>query len=213
MSRRTSSSNRLNQANYVDMIRDNPATFGIFLACLLVFLLDVLSCFIVGPCHLLILLFAQANQLVWQGQLWRLFTAMFVHGDIIHLLSNMLFLLVYGLRLEELKGSRWVLFIFLVSALAGNILSLFLMRPEIISLGASGGIFGILGALLVLLARMYPSQAKAMAFLAIIFFIITIGINTNIFSHFGGLITGAVIMYLELKLQGRKKKIKSVHYR
>ncbi len=193
-----------------EIIKNNPATFGLIFIMSLIYFLDVVTCFLNLPCHLFILLFAQGNQLVWEGQVWRLVTAMFVHGDVIHWLSNMLFLLIYGLRLEELKGSRWVVFIFLLSGFTGNVISLIIMKPEIISLGASGGVFGILGALLVTLRRLYPSQARAMIFLAIIFFILTISVGTNIFSHFGGLASGSLLMYLETRLlnlndQKRKK--------
>ncbi len=210
MTRKSAWSSQAGQVTMIEIIRDNPATFGLIAVILAVFIIDFISCLFLSTCRVLMILFAQVNQLVWEGEAWRLFTAMFVHADIIHLLSNVLFLLIYGLRLEELKGSRWVLLTFILSGFAGNVLSLIIMRPDIISLGASGAVFGLLGALLVLLAKKYPSQAKSMIFLAIIFFIITISVNTNVFAHFGGLITGAFIMFIDFQRQERYRRTKRI---
>ena len=89
--------------------------------------------------------FGQANFLVFKGWYWQLITSMFVHINLVHLLGNMLFLLIYGTRGEELFSKLEFLFIFLLSGLFGNLLSL-LGEPNMVSAGASGALFGLFGA-------------------------------------------------------------------
>jgi len=92
--------------------------------------------------------FMQINQLVWSGWVWMLFTAMFLHADIIHLSGNVLFLLIFGTSLEEqVSRARWWA-TYLVSGLAGNLAFLFLgpLLGQEIAVGASGAVWGLLGA-------------------------------------------------------------------
>lgn len=92
--------------------------------------------------------FMQINQLVWEGWIWMLFTAMFLHADIVHLSGNLLFLLVFGTSLEEqVSRSRWWVTYF-VSGLTGNLAFLFLgpLLGQEIAVGASGAVWGLLGA-------------------------------------------------------------------
>jgi len=88
--------------------------------------------------------FVQVNELVWHGAYWMLFTSMFLHADIVHLLGNLVFLFVFGLALEERVSRRTWLFTYLLSGLVGNLMFLFL-GGKAIGLGASGAIWGLLG--------------------------------------------------------------------
>ena len=92
--------------------------------------------------------FVQVNELVWRGWVWMLFTAMFLHADPVHLLGNVMFLLVFGTSLEEqVSGTRWLITYF-ASGLTGS-LAFLLVGPLLgqgIALGASGAIWGLLGA-------------------------------------------------------------------
>src|SRR4030042_3569494 len=99
-----------------------------------------------------IFLYGQVNQLVWQGWFWQLFTSMFVHANIVHIAGNMFFLLIFGLRAEELFSEKEYLAIYLLSGLAGNLLTL-LLGPGMISVGASGAIFGLFGAVTIYIRR------------------------------------------------------------
>jgi rhomboid protease GluP len=81
------------------------------------------------------------------GEWWRLFTSMFIHFGIAHLVLNMIALVMFGPLVERLYGSVNYLLIYLLAGIAGSLASLS-WRPEINSAGASGAIFGILGALL-----------------------------------------------------------------
>lgn len=85
--------------------------------------------------------------LTLQGEWWRLFTSMFLHFGLIHLLFNMWALLSIGQLTERLFGSVYFLVLYLFAGLTGSIASL-LWNPNVNSAGASGAIFGVLGGLL-----------------------------------------------------------------
>jgi rhomboid protease GluP len=78
------------------------------------------------------------------GEWWRLFTSVFIHFSIAHLVLNMIALVMFGPLVERLYGSVNYLLIYLLAGIAGSLASLS-WRPEINSAGASGAIFGILG--------------------------------------------------------------------
>lgn len=82
---------------------------------------------------------------------WRLLTAMFLHGSLNHIFFNMFGLFIFGPILEERIGAKRFLFLYLVAGLIASVAAA-LMYPS--SLGASGAIFGMLGALIVLLPRL-----------------------------------------------------------
>ncbi len=128
------------------------------------------------------------------GWWWQLITSMFVHVNIVHLASNMFFLLIFGLRAEELFSDTEYYLVYLVSGLAGNLLSL-LLPPLTISAGASGAIFGMFGAVIVYLRKVVGRSIIGALLFAFMFFLITISAGTNILAHFGGLVVGLVIGY------------------
>jgi len=141
-----------------------------------------------------ILLYGQVNYFVMKGWYWQLFTSMFVHVNIIHLFGNMFFLLVFGLRAEELFSLREYLSIYFLSGLAGNLLTL-LFGPAMISAGASGAIFGLFGACTIYIRRAVGQSI--IGALLYSFFLLTVssGPNVNNFAHLGGLIVGLLIGY------------------
>jgi membrane associated rhomboid family serine protease len=92
--------------------------------------------------------FVQVNPLVWEGWVWMLFTSLFLHANLLHLGGNVLFLLIFGTVLEEqVTRKRWLVTYF-ASGLTGNLAFLFLgpFLGQEIGLGASGAIYGLLGA-------------------------------------------------------------------
>jgi rhomboid protease GluP len=159
-------------------------------------------CFFIFPDQLLLQsqnaidYLGQDNVLILDGQIYRLFTAMFFHGNVVHLASNLLFLLIFASRLEELKRGITVLIIFIGSGLIGNLttLALVLLDLNFISFGASGAIFGLLGALLFLLQGKSKHERRRMYYLILIFLMITIGQNTNVISHVAGFLGGYLLM-------------------
>lgn len=110
-------------------------TFWLLGICVVVFLIQNII-----PGFTEALLLEQSKPL----EIWRFFTSMFLHGDIMHLLYNMLALFMFGLALERFIGSKRFLIVYFVSGLIANLVSINFYQS---SLGASGAIFGIIGAL------------------------------------------------------------------
>ena len=79
-------------------------------------------------------------------EIWRLFTSMFLHGDALHLFSNMLSLLIFGAYVELSYSKYQFIIIYFVSGLVGSFFSMLFLDFNTISLGASGAIFGLIGA-------------------------------------------------------------------
>jgi rhomboid protease GluP len=143
----------------------------------------------------------QVNYLVlYYGWYWQLFTAMFVHVDIIHLFGNMLFLLIFGLRAEEMFNIQEYLLIYFLSGLAGNLLSLAFgpySAPGVpfVSAGASGAIFGVFGACIIYIRRAIGQSIITALMYAFFLFMINTGSGVNFLAHLGGLAVGLLIGY------------------
>lgn len=109
-----------------------------------------------GSVSLLTLLGASAAGPVLDGQVWRLLTATFLHANLIHLAVNGWALLQLGSLVETLFGSSRFAAIYFASGLGGSVASVawdLISGREVPSVGASGAIFGLLGALIAFLAR------------------------------------------------------------
>jgi rhomboid protease GluP len=135
-----------------------------------------------------------AYAVFYYGWWWQLITSMFVHVDIVHLAGNMFFLLIFGLRAEELFTDIDYYAVYLASGLAGNLLSL-LLPPLTVSAGASGAIFGLFGAVIVYLRKVVERSVVGALLFAFMFLLITVSAGTNILAHFGGLAAGLGIGY------------------
>ena len=127
-----------------------------------------------------------------EGDYWRLLTAAFLHYGLFHLLLNMLALYWFGTALEQRIGSARFLLLYIVSGLAGSAGAL-LLDPTTPTVGASGAIFGILGAGLVLeQQRDYVFGGSALGVIVLnLVFTFSIS-NISIGGHIGGLIGGAL---------------------
>jgi len=149
-----------------------------------------------------ILLFGQVNyRVLYYGWYWQLFTAMFVHVSIIHLLGNMFVLLIFGLRAEELFSLKEYLLIYFLSGLAGNLLSLAFgpySAPGVpfVSAGASGAIFGVFGACIIYIRRAIGQSIITALMYAFFLFMINISPGVNFLAHLGGLAVGLLIGYV-----------------
>ena len=133
--------------------------------------------------------------LVQNGEVWRLLTSAFLHAGLIHLLVNMYSLAILGTQVETFIGKWKFLFIYLISAISGNLLSLVFSASNVISVGASGALFGLMGALLYFgyHYRLYLSEAIRNQIIPIIILNLLIGFTIsgidNV-AHIGGLIGG-----------------------
>jgi rhomboid protease GluP len=153
--------------------------------------------------------FGQYNLNVFEGQYWQLISSMFVHADIIHLGLNMLFLLIFGLRAEELFTTEEYFFVYMLSGIAGNIMTLFLMSPYTVSVGASGAIFGMYGAGLIYMRKTFGQSIAGALLYAFLLLMLSTGIGVNIVAHFGGLAAGLIIGYALAKSRQDKYWIES----
>jgi len=145
-------------------------------------------------------------------QLYTLFTSMFVHSDFLHILGNMLVFFFIGMAFEQRVGWKKFIPIYLLTGICGSLTHAFLhLGSNIPLVGASGAIFGIMGAF----AYSYPNDEVVMPiplgfimifrrvkvlyavliFAALETFIVIIGSqdNTAHFAHIGGLISGVII--------------------
>jgi membrane associated rhomboid family serine protease len=140
--------------------------------------------------------------LIADGDYWRLITAAFLHYGPFHLLLNMLGLYWFGSLLEQRIGSGRFLLIYLVSGLAGSAGAL-VVSPTNPTVGASGAIFGILGAGLVLEhQRDYVFGGSALGVIVANLVLTFFWPGISIGGHIGGLIGGAASM-LALSRFGR----------
>ncbi len=130
--------------------------------------------------------------LVAEGEWWRLVTAAFLHYGVLHLGMNMLVLWFIGPALEEYLGHWRYALLYLVSGLAGSAGAL-IASPSALTVGASGAIWGIMGAALVLEARriyVFGGQALGLVVLNLALTFVIPGISIG--GHIGGLVGGAL---------------------
>lgn len=137
----------------------------------------------------------QVNAFVFEGAYWQLITSIFIHASVFHLVGNMLFLLIFGLRGEEMFSLPEYLAIFVLGGLAGNLLSL-AFGPYFISVGASGAIFALFGACIIYDRRSVRQSILGGLVFAFFLFFINTGESTNILAHLGGLVFGLILGYL-----------------
>ncbi|MFX0188630.1 MAG: rhomboid family intramembrane serine protease [Candidatus Hodarchaeota archaeon] len=143
-----------------------------------------------------LLLLAQINsKVIVDIELWRLITSMFLHADVIHLFSNMVALLIFGAAVETNFRRYQYLIIYFLSGLIGNIFSLILLPLNVISLGASGAIFGLIGAVFIFFAREDQSFILLGLIYIIYFIIMSFAPGINPWAHLFGLLGGVVFGY------------------
>jgi rhomboid protease GluP len=145
--------------------------------------------------HHVVRQYGQHNSFVLNGGYWQLFTAMFVHVNIVHLLGNMFFLLIFGLRAEELFAIQEYLLIYFSTGLAGNLLTL-LFDPAMVSAGASGAIFGLFGACTIYIRRAIGQSIIGALLYSFFLLMMSSGQNVNNLAHLGGLVIGLIIGYV-----------------
>ena len=132
---------------------------------------------------------------VAHGEWWRLVTAAFLHYGPIHLGLNMLALYFGGTALESVIGRWRFLLIYIASGIAGSAGAL-LLNPNSITVGASGAIFGVFGALFALERLRVISSGGQILALIVINLVFTFAVpGISIGGHIGGLICGFVLMW------------------
>ncbi|HJD03373.1 MAG TPA: rhomboid family intramembrane serine protease [Candidatus Mediterraneibacter caccogallinarum] len=148
---------------------------------------------------------AMYEPLVTEGhEYYRLITSLFLHFGIQHLLNNMVMLGALGYQLENEIGRIKFLLIYFISGIGGNLCSLYWNvshGEQVISAGASGAIFGLMGALLYIVAvnrgrlgRLSGRGMLIMVALSLYFGLTSSGVDNS--AHIGGLICGILITVL-----------------
>ncbi|KAK8963205.1 hypothetical protein KSP40_PGU019361 [Platanthera guangdongensis] len=143
------------------------------------------------------------GKVVHQHQGWRLVASIWLHAGVIHLLTNMISLVFIGIRLEQQFGFVRIGLIYLLSGFGGTIMSSLFIRNST-SVGASGALFGLLGAMLSeLIANwaIYTSKAAALlSLLAILVINLAVGILPYVdnFAHIGGFLAGFLLGFVLL---------------
>ena len=132
---------------------------------------------------------------VLDGEWYRMITAAFVHEQFWHIGLNMYALWILGGLLEPILGRSRFLALYLVSALGGSAASLLGLADGGISYGASGAVFGLMGALFVVMRRFGRDVSAVLVILGInvVFGFVVSGIDWR--AHLGGLVTGALLAY------------------
>lgn len=135
------------------------------------------------------------------GQWWRLITAGFLHGGLLHILMNSWVLFDVGIQVEEVFGATRYLVIYFVSTVTGFLASLY-WAPGVLSIGASAGIMGLLGAMIAMGVRDRSAYGSALRKLYIrwVIYILVIGLlpifGIDNAAHVGGLAGGFIVAYL-----------------
>ncbi len=150
-----------------------------------------------GSTRMLVDMGALVPNLVADGEYWRLFTAMWLHGGLLHIAFNMYALYIGGSYLEMIAGKGKYLAIYLVAGVAGNVAVYLLADPRSVTIGASTAIFGIFGALFTYslhnrdsaVGRALSSMGSVILINLVITFLVP-GISWQ--GHIGGLIGGVL---------------------
>lgn len=127
------------------------------------------------------------------GEWWRLVTSAFLHGSFLHIAFNMYVLFALGPTLERILGHGRYLVLYLLAALGGGVASYAFSDIRTVSVGASGAIFGLMGALVVAGRRLRYDITQVLILLGINVAIGFFAPGVDWRAHLGGLVTGAVV--------------------
>ena len=185
-------------------------TLGIILLCIVMFIIsgygyDDLKLIRYG---------ANYSFLVRRGEYFRLITYMFLHGGIMHIVLNMYSLYIVGPKVEDFFGKWKYLLIYLFSGISGGLLSI-AFNQNVISIGASGAIFGLFGAL-IYFGYNYRGYIGAMIrsqIVPIVIYNLLIGLfipGIDMWGHVGGLIGGIITSNMLGTIENKKYSLTNI---
>jgi membrane associated rhomboid family serine protease len=180
-------------------------TYSIIAVTLLLFVLQLIP----GLGVTNALLYAGAFSYPVDFEPWRMVTSVFVHstGFIFHVLLNMYTLWIFGQILERMLGRGRFLALYLLSGLAGSLGVLYLSDPYVAVVGASGAIFGLMGAFLVIQRKLGGNATQLLILLGINLVIGFLpGVNIAWQAHLGGLVGGAIIGLIFVQTRSRSQR-------
>jgi len=149
--------------------------------------------------------------IIYDGAYYQLLTSMFVHASIVHLAGNMIFLLVFGLRCEEMFSLPEYLSIYFLGGLFGNLLSLGFLPYDVPSVGASGAIFALFGAAIVHARRSVGQSIIGALIYGFFLLFLSSAPNVNNLAHIGGLVVGIIIGYVLAARRKRGTQYRATH--
>ncbi|MDO5038712.1 rhomboid family intramembrane serine protease [Clostridium sp.] len=183
----------------VKIFKEYPVTMILILINVIIFIITAILSKSIIDINTIVLVEcgAKVNYLINKGQIFRLLTAAFLHGGIMHILFNMYSLYIVGTVVEKIYGWKKYISIYILSALTSSILS-YMLAPMTISVGASGAIFGILGAFLyfAIKERKHLQRGTLGNIIAVIVLNLYIGFtSTSIdnLGHIGGFLGGFIL--------------------
>ena len=129
------------------------------------------------------------------GAYWRLLTSGFLHGGVLHIVMNMVCLYQLGGVFERFAGHAALAFTFLVSAVFGSLACALVYPPNVVCVGASGGVFGLAGALITFLLVVGMGLAAVRPCLSFVGMNLLLSLTPGISmaAHVGGLLAGAAV--------------------
>ncbi|TKY48083.1 RHOMBOID protein 5 [Spatholobus suberectus] len=149
----------------------------------------------------------EKDLVVDQNEVWRLFSCMFLHAGVVHLLANMFSLLFIGVRLEKEFGFLRIGFLYMLSGFGGSLMSILHLKESAskkVSVGASGALFGLLGAMLSELLTNWSIYANKCAALASLLIIVGLNLAVGFLprvdssAHIGGFLAGFFLGFVLL---------------
>jgi rhomboid protease GluP len=190
--------------SFKEFIRYYPIVSAIVLIHIIFFLLTSLPIF---PGSLLFESLSGVNLYIWQGEIWRLITPIFLHSGFSHVLFNSFSLVLFGPALERILGSGRFTAVYLITGISANIATLLIEPVTYIHVGASGAIFGLFGMYISLVIYrknlLSRDNRQLITTIAVISIIMTFfQPNINVISHLFGLLSGFLIGTLTLRKKG-----------
>ena len=202
----TDNSTRAGNENFWSSFRKAPINSTIVIANIIVFIICMMSGNFLYDSGMLV-----AARIFGYGEYYRLVTAMFLHAGIQHIFGNMLILAYIGSVMERSIGHWQFGLLYFASGICGNIVSIVyeqVMGYTWYSLGASGAVFGVMGAMLLFILYNRSNLKKGSTLVGRAAFMVAYSLyvgfaspDTNNIAHIGGLLTGILIGLLILKFR------------
>lgn len=177
-----------------------PATALLIIAILIGFVIEIQKGALRDPRILTYLGAIWAPLILGEGEWWRLLSAMFLHGDALHLLMNLIALFQLGSLYELMFGTKRFTIIYFVTGLVASLTSMFITGGP--SVGASGAVFGIMGAFIFSIRRSprwrHERAARGIVSQLIFWVVANIAIalkvpQIDLAAHMGGLVAGLIL--------------------
>lgn len=177
-------------------------TYSIIALCVLVFIAQSIP----GTVGTMVDLFG-AYRPRYTAQLpWTMVTSMFLHGSIPHIALNMFSLYIFGSILERSLGRGRFIALYLLSGFAGSV-AVLLLAPTIAVVGASGAIFGLLGAFFVIQRKLGGNNLQLVILIVLNLVIGFVpGLNIAWQAHIGGLVVGAAVAFVYLRTRSQAQR-------